>query len=47
MQEHRKKFNEREANTNEKLEELHKEINELQNLNKNLKNEYDKNGRIT
>ena len=42
MQEHRKKFNEREANTNLKMEELHREINELQNLNKNLKNEYDK-----
>ena len=42
LQEHRKKFNEREVNTNLKLEELHKEINELQNLNKNMKNEYDK-----
>ena len=42
LQEHRRKFNEREANTNLKLEELHKEISELQNLNKNLKNEYDK-----
>ena len=41
LQEHRKKFNEREANTNLKLEELHKEISELQNLNKNMKNEYD------
>ena len=42
LQEHRKKFNEREANTNIKLEELHKEIDELQNLNKNMKMEYDK-----
>ena len=42
LQEHRKKFNEREANTNLKLEELNKEISELQNLNKNMKNEYDK-----
>ena len=41
LQEHRRKFNEREANTNLKLEELHKEINELQNMNKNLKKEYD------
>ena len=42
MQEHRKKFNEREANSNLKFEELHKQINELKNLNKNMKNEYDK-----
>ncbi len=42
LQEHRKKFNEREANMNFKFEELHKEIGELQTLNKNMKNEYDK-----
>ena len=42
LQEHRKKFNEREANANLKFEELHKEISELQTLNKNMKNEYDK-----
>ena len=42
LQEHRKKFNEREANSNLKFEELHKEISELQTLNKNMKNEYDK-----
>ena len=41
LQEHRKKFNEREANSNLKFEELHKQINELKNLNKNMKNEYD------
>ena len=41
LQDHRRKFNEREANTNLKLEELHKEISELQNLNKNMKKEYD------
>ena len=42
LQEHRKKFNERETNMNFKFEELHKEIGELQTLNKNMKNEYDK-----
>ena len=42
LQEHRKKFNEREANSNLKFEELHKQISELKTLNKNMKNEYDK-----
>ena len=41
LQEHRKKFNEREANSNLKFEELHKQISELKTLNKNMKNEYD------
>ena len=41
LQEHRKKFNEREANSNLKFEELHKQISELKDLNKKMKNEYD------
>ena len=42
LQEHRKKFNEREATSNLKIEELLKQITELKNLNKNMKNDYDK-----
>ena len=41
-QEHRKKFNEREATTNLKLEALHKQISELKDLNDTMKADCDK-----